>query len=44
MTVEFHSANPRNDLMTMKSFLDVERQMDDGTWETVYTDSNWETK
>lgn len=42
--VVFNSADPRNNLMTMKSFMDVEMRGSDGTWKTVYTDSHWETK
>jgi len=44
VTVTFNSADPRNNLMTMKSFVDVEMRGSDGSWKTVYTDSHWETK
>lgn len=44
VTVVFHSADPRNDLMTMKSFLAVEKMNSSSQWETVYVDSHWETK
>jgi len=44
VTVTFNSADPRNNLMTMNSFLAVEKRSSDGSWEVVYTDSHWVTK
>lgn len=44
VTVTFVSGHPRNNLMTGKSFLTVERLGREGMWKTVATDANWETK
>lgn len=38
------SGNPRNDRLHGKTFLKVERQVENGGWETVYTDAHWDTK
>ncbi|XP_026481963.1 neutral ceramidase [Ctenocephalides felis] len=40
----FVSGNPRNDRLHGKTFLKVERQVENGGWETVYTDAHWDTK
>ncbi|KAL4911587.1 hypothetical protein BDW74DRAFT_143232 [Aspergillus multicolor] len=37
----FIGANPRNNLRLESTFAAVERQTDDGSWETVRTDSDW---
>ncbi|CBF74402.1 hypothetical protein AN4245.2 [Aspergillus nidulans FGSC A4] len=37
----FIGANPRNNLRLESTFAAVERQTDDGHWETVRTDSDW---
>ncbi|KAA0185812.1 hypothetical protein HAZT_HAZT009151 [Hyalella azteca] len=42
--VKFVSAHPRNDPLLGGSFLTVERQADDGSWEVIATDADWETK
>lgn len=42
--VGFISGNPRNNLMTERSFLEVQQKQADGSWTTVLTDANWETK
>ncbi|XP_043460805.1 neutral ceramidase [Leptopilina heterotoma] len=44
VTVSFISGHPRNNLMTEKSFLTIEKLEDDEIWSTVATDANWETK
>ncbi|XP_013402701.1 neutral ceramidase isoform X2 [Lingula anatina] len=41
--VSFISANPRNNVMSGKSFLTVEKKQSDGSWKTVFTDADWET-
>ena len=43
-SVTFVSGNPRNDLKTEGSYLEVERQTESGDWEVVATDAYWETK
>jgi neutral ceramidase len=40
----FRAANPRNDLRTEDTYLAVQRQNSDKTWETVAVDGDWETK
>ncbi|KAL4949773.1 Neutral/alkaline nonlysosomal ceramidase [Aspergillus filifer] len=37
----FVGANPRNNLRSESTFAAVERQLDDGNWETVRTDADW---
>ncbi|RUS88499.1 hypothetical protein EGW08_003757 [Elysia chlorotica] len=44
VTVEFVSANPRNDLMTNRTFLTVEKKSSEGVWSVEFTDSYWETR
>ncbi|XP_053985097.1 neutral ceramidase [Hylaeus volcanicus] len=44
VTAVFISGHPRNNLMTEKTFLTVERLSDDEVWVPVATDANWETK
>ncbi|XP_033216414.1 neutral ceramidase isoform X2 [Belonocnema kinseyi] len=44
VTVEFVSGHPRNDLMTERSFLTVERLEQEENWIPVATDADWETK
>lgn len=41
--VEFIGANPRNNLRTMDTFLEIQRTMN-GAWETVYRDLDFETR
>ncbi|XP_064404279.1 uncharacterized protein LOC135349656 [Halichondria panicea] len=41
---KFWAGNPRNNLMTGKTFLTVERKDSMGAWHVVYTDASWETK
>ncbi|XP_018564239.1 neutral ceramidase isoform X2 [Anoplophora glabripennis] len=43
VTVKFIAGHPRNDLMTEKTFLTVEKQ-DGDDWTVVATDANWETR
>jgi len=42
--VQFWAGNPRNNLMTGKTFLTVEMQSSSGNWEVVSTDASWETR
>lgn len=43
--VRFVSANPRNNLMTDKTYLTVEKlDENNDVWEIIATDANWETK
>jgi neutral ceramidase len=42
--VEFWAGHPKNDYMTEKTFLTVERQEKDGSWVVVLTDNDWDTK
>ncbi|KAK2153549.1 hypothetical protein LSH36_293g02005 [Paralvinella palmiformis] len=42
--VTFVSGNPRNNLMTERTFLEVQRQLDDNSWTAEYSDAHWETK
>jgi len=44
VVASFWGASPRNDLQTESSFLFVQRQQGDSTWETVAVDGNWETR
>ncbi|KAL0125798.1 hypothetical protein PUN28_004691 [Cardiocondyla obscurior] len=44
VTTIFVSGHPRNNLMTGKTFLTVERLGDDEVWIPVATDADWETK
>lgn len=44
LKVRFQTANPRNNRMHEKSFFTVERQNEDGEFQVVATDANWETK
>lgn len=40
----FVAGNPRNDLRTESSYFFVDQLQPNGTWRTVATDANWETK
>ncbi len=42
--VTFVCSNPRNDLRTGGTFLNVEAQQPDGTWAVVAVDADWETR
>ncbi|CRL07958.1 CLUMA_CG020983, isoform A [Clunio marinus] len=44
LKTSFVAANPRNNLMSNKSFFYVERLNPDGNWKVVATDADWETK
>lgn len=44
VVASFVAGNPRNDLMTDKSYFYVERLTDDYNWTVVATDASWETK
>lgn len=44
VTVVFWGANPRNDLMTMSTYLTVERQTAPNQWKIVANDADWSTK
>ncbi|XP_041379679.1 neutral ceramidase 2-like, partial [Gigantopelta aegis] len=45
VNVTFVSANPRNSIgQTSKTFLTVEMLKNEGRWEVMATDANWETK
>jgi len=44
VTVKFVSGHLRNDLMLESSYLYVEKQVNERTWETVASDASWETK
>ncbi|KAL4946863.1 hypothetical protein BDV06DRAFT_1389 [Aspergillus oleicola] len=41
VSATFVGANPRNNLRSESTFAAVERQLDDGNWETVRTDADW---
>ncbi|KAL4811523.1 Neutral/alkaline nonlysosomal ceramidase [Aspergillus unguis] len=41
VSAAFVGANPRNNLRLESTFAAVERQTDDGNWQTVRTDSDW---
>ncbi|XP_064213868.1 neutral ceramidase isoform X2 [Tribolium castaneum] len=41
---KFVSGHPRNNLMTEKTFLTVEKLADNGKWIVLATDADWETK
>lgn len=43
VVVEFWAGNPRNNLMTGKTFLTVEMK-NNSQWTVLYTDASWETK
>ena len=43
VSVSFRSANPRNNLRTEDTFLTVDILLEDGTWETRYSDGDWST-
>ena len=38
------AGHPRNNLMTGKSYLTIEKLESDETWTPVATDADWETK
>lgn len=38
------SGHPRNNVKQGKTFLTVEKQLENKTWQIVYTDANWETR
>lgn len=42
--VSFVAGNPRNDLRHEDSFLYVDKYLGNGTWLSIATDANWETK
>lgn len=42
--VRFQAGNPRNHLLHERSYFNIERQLADGNFQTVATDSDWETK
>jgi neutral ceramidase len=42
--VSFWSGHPKNDFMTDKSFLTIEKQMQDGSWKVILTDADWDTR
>lgn len=44
VTCCFVSGNPRNNLMTDRSYFYVEQLNDDGTWTTIANDASWDTK
>lgn len=41
---QFWAGNPRNNLMTNKTFLTVERKQADGSWLVTQTDASWDTR
>lgn len=43
VSVSFRSANPRNDQKIEGTFLTVDHLLNDGSWETRYTDGDWST-
>ncbi|XP_037084349.1 neutral ceramidase-like [Pollicipes pollicipes] len=43
VAAKFISGHPRNNPMTGKSFLEVLKQQQDGSWGVVATDASWET-
>ncbi|MGC9781649.1 MAG: neutral/alkaline non-lysosomal ceramidase N-terminal domain-containing protein [Candidatus Heimdallarchaeota archaeon] len=43
VVVEFVGANPRNNLRTMDTYLEVQRKIN-GDWETIYKDLDFETE
>lgn len=44
VTVSFWASNPRNNLMTGKTFLTVEHKTNDSNWQVLHTDASWETR
>nr|CAB3223352.1 neutral ceramidase [Phallusia mammillata] len=44
VSVEFQAGNPRNSPTNNITFLTIERELEDGTWQVVRTDSSWDTK
>lgn len=40
----FVAGNPRHNVMAEKTYLTVERRMDDGQWEVVRTDHDYDTR
>jgi len=42
--VTFVGANPRNNIFHEKTYLVVERKINEERWKVAYTDANWETK
>lgn len=40
----FVAGNPRNNLFHEKTYLAIERKVNEGKWKTIYTDASWETK
>jgi neutral ceramidase len=44
VTVVFWGGHPKNDLRLQSSFLQVQRQLTDGTWSVVASDWDWETR
>lgn len=43
-SVTFWGAHPKNNLRTMDSFLRIQRKTPGGSWVTVATDNDWETR
>ncbi|KAL4933641.1 neutral/alkaline ceramidase [Aspergillus undulatus] len=41
VSATFVGANPRNNLRSESTFAAIERQLDNGDWETVRTDADW---
>jgi len=44
VSVVFQGANPRNNLMTMSTFLTVDFMNANKTWTTILTDADWDTR
>ncbi|XP_045477252.1 neutral ceramidase [Harmonia axyridis] len=44
VSAKFISGHPRNNVKQGKTFLTVEKQLDNKTWQIIYTDANWETR
>ncbi|XP_044761583.1 neutral ceramidase [Coccinella septempunctata] len=44
VSAKFISGHPRNNVKQGKTFLTVEKQLENKTWQIVYTDANWETR
>ncbi|XP_065884101.1 uncharacterized protein [Dysidea avara] len=42
--VSFWAGHPRNNFMTGKTFLEVQKKKLNGAWEVLYTDASWETR
>jgi neutral ceramidase len=44
VSVTFYGGNPRNDFRTQDTYLTVQLEVSNGQWQTVLTDSDWDTK